>query len=298
MKLKLVKTALAATALSFAVSAHSNDIYMDAGKDYNGDTGFGGLANNTDLFSLLTYFYGSSSTITDTSGDGLVGTGDTIVSSLSPAIAPNACAGANICSFGTSPGDFGGAFDGNGYPAFGWRVGFDFTNITGTLSGTGINFSAGTIKVIFDDASNAAVHMFDLNVTAGSILLGKQIFTGTVGNFQGTALAGLAVGHTTDDIMHIILGGVDKTFKEADDLVGVEPISFEINQTVQDGKDLFTLLGTTYVSNGALVASGGNFSITANHDSNTRFSIPEPAPIALMGLSLLGLGFMRRFKKA
>lgn len=280
-------------ALSFAGTVSADPIFIDTGVDFSAGTTTGAMGSTTTTgwFDSLGFAYSSESTLTDADGDGTLTVGDTIVSNAGMSIGTTVddilntnADSLQLLGFD----DKNGFWDANGTPTAGqWGITFGFDKMVGVLTNTGFQYTSGTInlfafdaKAIVDahsigglsaDISSALMPLFNLNIASGGDTGNSTVFTGNVINFNPAATTNFNIGY----------GTASKTFKQASILPG--GLQFT---TSNDTQGFFP---TSFNGNSSLVVSG-------QHDGSVTFNVPEPASIAILGLSLLGFAGARRRK--
>ena len=270
-----MKKLLTATlvSLAFAGTASASQFFIDVGVDYDASstapTAAGGTT--TGWKDELAVTYRSDSVVTDTTPDGILSNGDTILSAGGRVVGN--LDGANLVTALTVSETLTGGPSDNGY-GDNWELAFRFTDLAGTFSSAAGNFvyQSGNIDWVLIDATNGVfneVALFTTSISSSTVLSGNQIFTGTVSNFGTGSVNGVDVG----DIFNVAGGSFGSG----------SAVSFRIDANTDT-----TTIPTTFASN------GGTFDIGAQHDGSVTFDVPEPASVAILGLGLLGFAASRR----
>ncbi|WP_189378017.1 PEP-CTERM sorting domain-containing protein [Thalassotalea profundi] len=279
---KLFTAALAS--LAFVGTATADQIYIDVGADYGGNTYAQGNGNTTTGWkNSLKLVFESNSTVTDVDGDGTISAGDTIVSTgglgFGGTIANNKVTalidGEGLLA--TDPSD-------NGYGSISssWVLSFRFSDLMGSFDGTDFNYTSGNIDWLLFDITNGfgtEVHLFTTSIQSHSYTTGNQVFNGEIGNFGTDTVNGVAAS----DIFNIAYGNSSMTFEEYATTMS-QNVRFRIDQNT----DQPNVVGVD--------AQAGEIYISGKHDGSIEFAVPEPATIAILGLGLLGFAGASRRK--
>ena len=173
-----------------------------------------------------------------------------------------------------------------------YEIIFTFTGLTGSVT----NIEAdGTFDYDFDpfvgDIFLTIDTTFDGVATAGATVLGELEMLQGNGNFGAD---GLAVGNNGDNNLVLLftsfMSGVFFDENGLDMSVGVD--------------DTFVALGNldnTILALDEITDPGGDVigqSVAVSTNGIVTFAVPEPAPLALLGLGILALGFVRNWKTA
>ena len=269
---KLLIAALAA--LSFTGTATADQIYIDVGVDFGGNANTAAGSTTTGWLDQLATQYVSTSTLTDSDGDGVLSAGDTILSKggifndnfgglidISNNLIP---------SFEPQQTLFGGPSD-NGFGGD-WGLTFGFDDLMGFWSGTGMVYTSGTISMYYYDGSATSINdftrLFDLNIMAGGDTGQATVLSGYLSNFG----AGTVNGIDANDVFNTASGS----------FVDGSTVYFGVSQDTQP-------IGPVNYVNGVAQIGG-------THNGSVYFNVPEPTTLAILGLGLLGFAGVRRQK--
>jgi len=278
---KLLTTAL--VSLAFAGTASADQIYINNGVDFGGNSNTAAGDSTTGWKNSLDLTFISNSVVNDVDGDFTISAGDTITSS--GGFVSGASFGANYVT-ALIQGSIGGGPSDNGY-ANDWALSFRFDDLVGTFDGTNFNYTSGNIDWLLFDASNGfdgsnlgtEVHLFTTSVTSHSFDTNGQLYQGTVGNFGTGQVNGVDVG----DIFNIAYGSDSLGFEEFTNTVS-ENVRFRIDQNT----DTANVPAPTYN------AANQTFTLSGAHNGSLTFDVPEPTSVAILGLGLLGFAASRR----
>jgi len=274
--------------LAFAGTASADQIYINNGVDYGGNSNkvvgnvTTGWKNSLDLTFI------SNSVIDDVNGNGDgfgIEVGDTITSS--GGLISGAAFGSNYVT-ALIQGSIGGGPSDNGYGDPNWALSFRFDDLMGTFDGTNFNYTSGTIDWLLFDASNGfdgtnlgtEVHLFSTSITSHSYDTNGHLYEGYVHDFGVGNVNGVPIG----DIFNIAYGAGAMGFEEY-----TETISQNVRFRIDQNTDTANVPAPIYNANDQ------TFEISNSaHNGSIMFDIPEPTSIAILGLGLLGFAASRR----
>jgi hypothetical protein len=278
---KLFTAAL--VSLACAGTASADQIYIDNGANYGGNSNTAAGDNTTGWKDSLKLVFTSNSVVSDVDGDGPANgleIGDTITSS--GGMIGAALLGNNfVTSLVTS--QVGGGPSDNGY-ASDWALSFRFDDLMGTWNGVDFDYTSGNIDWFILDQSNGygagtgtEVHLFTTSITDHVSSIGNQLYTGTVGNYGTGSVNGVDAG----DIFNIAYGNGSLSLEDYTNQIS-DTVRFRIDQNT----DKPNIVGYDAVKK--------EFALSGQHDGSLEFSVPEPASVAILGLGLLGFAASRR----
>lgn len=237
----------------------------------------------TDIFEQMTFFVAAQSNYTDDNVDGGISAGDSVTDDGMGNVT-----GFQPFVFGTETQNYG----------IDWLLNVEFSNLQQTV-------------VIVDDSVNAQCPTCNndgIGQIGETVGVGAQINSGSIDIFYqdgGTnalvaQLTGLSGSATIGDV--VINGNVDFSGVAAADIALAQSLFFFANG--DSWYDVWLADGNMAISSrldsniDQLLVQAGNpgfdFLRETDLDGSIRFDVPVPAPLALLGLGLLGLGFARR----
>lgn len=268
---KILKAAVATVLFGAASVASATEFYMCP------PTAGGGC---TDVFEQMTVFLSAQSNYTDTNGDGGISAGDAVVDNGMGIVT-----GFQPSAFGTNTQDYGVSGD--------WILNIGFTNLQqvvvvvddgiggdgiGTIGetvGVAAQIVSGSIDIFYQDAGTNVL-VAQLNNLVGSATIGDIVIDGEV-DFSNVAAADLALAQ------NLFFFADGSSWYDLWSGAGGDPLV--ISSRFDTNIDQLTVLAGN---------PGYDFLRETDLDGSVRFDVPVPAPLALMGLGLLGLGFSRR----
>jgi hypothetical protein len=273
---KILKAAVATALFGAAGVASATDFYLcppSAG---------GGC---TDVFEQMTVFLDAQSNYTDTNMDGGISAGDLVTDD----------ADGNVTGF--QPFDFGD--ETQGYIGD-WILNVGFTDLQqvvvavddgiggdgigqiGETVGVASQILGGSIDIFYQDGVTNTL-VAQLTSLTGSATIGNIVVDGEV-DFSNVAAGDVALAQ---DLFFFANG--DSWYDLWSDADG-DPVV--ISSRFDTNIDQLEVL------DGADFPGGYDFVRQTNLDGSVRFDVPVPAPLALVGLGLMGLGFSRRQRRA
>ncbi|MBT9590414.1 MAG: PEP-CTERM sorting domain-containing protein [Thiobacillus sp.] len=272
------KSLIAASLLLAAGSVSADPFYLDVGTNY-GPPGGQVCPTCTSMKNEFLFTYESSTTIFDTVNDNAIGAGDLLTTN--GGLAVGGLATNRITGF--NPGQVFGANSDNGYGA-NWLMSFSVTGLNGVVTGVAggvpqFTYGPGVLELFITFDGTTFNNFMDIAITGGGATGVSTILTGTA-DFS-------AVDAGYNDLLHSgsqTCLGSDSFF---DIWANCGPTGLDIEFLASFDTNIF-------VSDFTYNPGPDNFTLTSNHDGSATFSIPEPGTLALLGGSLMMMGWMGR----
>lgn len=272
------KSLIAASLLLAAGSVSADPFYLDVGA-YYGPTGGQVCFTCTSMKNEFLFTYESSTTIFDTVNDNAIGAGDLLTTD--GGLAVGGLATNRITGF--NPGQVFGTNSDNGYGT-NWLMSFSVTGLSGVVTGVAggvpqFTYGPGVLELFITFDGTTFNNFMDIAVTGGGATGVSTILTGTA-DFS-------SVDAGYNDLLHSgsqTCLGSDSFF---DIWTNCGPTGLDIEFLASFDTNIF-------VSDFTYNPGPDNFTLTSNHDGSATFSIPEPGTLALLGGSLMMMGWMGR----
>lgn len=284
------KLAWGGALLAVAGLAHADPFYLDAGVNYD-PTGLGKVCSTcTSMKDQFTITYGSRTVVNDTDGSGGLSVGDTTNTvggyGYTGGIDVNSITSLKPKQVFQNNSDNG--FNPTGGAA-GYYLTFSFANLAGVVTSITpsglpvVVYSGGLIQMYLYNGSST-INFMNIKITTGFI---DGVGTTLNGEADFTGISDLTYANLFHSGTYSCNGSsgfydIWKNCNTTGDL--------KINFASHFDSDLNH---TTVTPN-----PDGSTTITSQHNGQASFAIPEPASLALVGLSLVGLAGIRRRKNA
>lgn len=275
--MKTIAKLLGASAITLTASlAQASAFTITVGGDFNSD----GDAV-TESLDALTAYVAAQSIYTDSNTNGMVDPGEAVTDIGTGYIT------------GSIPGGFGTDAE-NLNSSWGLNLEYSATG-TAIVSGPIIaaNYTSGTVNVTYSDGVLSDLQVLALDITSSMLVPGNFVISGLID------YSWYVPGGANDALIEAMFNFVDPIAGMTSfyDIWAANPMDpIEISFRYDTNVDLFSVVPTADDCVGDFGADA--LCRSAELDGSVRFSVPEPASVALLGIGLLGLGGMARKKSS